>query len=363
MLNNLNEKIRASLVVASYLDTLGFKNGQWEFNFNLSPDTLEKALSIQNEIVHHFFSLGGYNINISSWNASDDTIMMIATMKACKNKNNFMEKYVEILSQLKEDKRASGYTTIKSLSILEKNKDINQIKYEELKGGNGAAMRTSPIGLVYYKEEDLNSLIKNSLEASIITHNYPLGYLGGIVTALFTSYAVRNIPPEEWSKKLIKLYESNIIDDYLKSSPNYKDYLKDKNEFWDLWYKYNEHRLPNFSIKSDNFLFNSNRVKELLNYTPGVQLRKNKGKFDKFASTGVGAVIVSYDSLLMSIYYEDKKLKCNWESLVFFSTLHFGDNDSTGIITGAWFGALFGFTYFDKNKINQLEFKDEILKL
>ena len=57
MLNNLNEKIRASLVVASYLDTLGFKNGQWEFNFNLSPDTLEKALSIQNEIVHHFFSL------------------------------------------------------------------------------------------------------------------------------------------------------------------------------------------------------------------------------------------------------------------------------------------------------------------
>ena len=34
MENNItkDEKINASLVLASYLDTLGFNNGKWEFN-------------------------------------------------------------------------------------------------------------------------------------------------------------------------------------------------------------------------------------------------------------------------------------------------------------------------------------------
>ena len=54
-------------------------------------------------------------------------------------------------------------------------------------------------------------------------------------------------------------------------------------------------------LKPKEFMFNADRINDLLNYTPGVQLRKNKGDFSKFGATGVGATIIAYDSLLMSI--------------------------------------------------------------
>jgi REP element-mobilizing transposase RayT len=60
------------------------------------------------------------------------------------------------------------------------------------------------------------------------------------------------------------------------------------------------------------------------------------------------------------------ELKYNWESLVFFTTLHFGDNDTTGAIAGMWFGALRGYDEVNKNVskiINMLEFKKQIKKL
>ena len=53
----------------------------------------------------------------------------------------------------------------------------------------------------------------------------------------------------------------------------------------------------------------------------------------------------------------------NWESLVFFSTLHFGDNDTIGTIAGNWFGALRGFEGVKKHILEELEFKKEITSL
>ena len=161
MENNItkDEKINASLIFASYLDTLGFNNGKWEFNFNINTeiDNLQHANLIQNEIVHNFFALGGYNINISRWNASDDTILMIATKNACNNGgslDDFIDEYIKILPELEKNKRGAGYTTLKSLKILSKYRDIERIPYSKYMGGNGAAIRTSYIGLKYYKEDE-----------------------------------------------------------------------------------------------------------------------------------------------------------------------------------------------------------------
>ena len=65
----VKEKTYASLILGSYLDTLGFCNGEWEFNYNTQLKILKDALLINYEIVHKFFSLGGFNLNISRWNA------------------------------------------------------------------------------------------------------------------------------------------------------------------------------------------------------------------------------------------------------------------------------------------------------
>ena len=366
MFPNIKNKTTACLVLGSYLDTLGFKNGEWEFNFYTKPSTLKEAVLIQSEIIHNYYSLGGNNIDISSWFASDDTIMMIATKNACdKNNdlNNFIIEYLNIYEDLKENKRASGYTTLNS---LEKLKNKKQIKYDSSMGGNGAAMRTSYIGIKFCKENEIDKLIEASIFSSRLTHNYPLGFLGGLVTALFTSYAIRNINPFDWCKKLIDLENSGFIDKYM-STTNIKDkYNSDKHMFFDLWRKYLEQRMPIFNLKSREYLYIVDRYNDLLQYCPGV----NKD-YSKFASTGIGATIVAYDSLLMSIssvsneINDIKKIKFSWNNLIYYSTLHFGDNDSTGIIAGCWYGALKGSDDFLEDTFdkitNQLEFKKKLI--
>jgi ADP-ribosylglycohydrolase len=45
---------------------------------------------------------------------------------------------------------------------------------------------------------------------------------------------------------------------------------------------------------------------------------------------------------------------------VFFSTLHFGDNDTIGAIAGALYGAYCGFDEASPTLINMLEYKKEM---
>lgn len=359
----MDEKIYSSLVIGSYLDTLGFNNGLWEFNFNYKVNTLYSANIVTNHIVHHFFSLGGYDINISKWNASDDTILMLATMRAClrgENINNFIDEYIKILPLLEEAKRGSGINTISTLKLLSRVRDVNKIPFSEKMGGNGAAIRTSYIG--FHFKDNIDKLIEFSIQSSRLTHNYTLGFLGGLVTALFTSYAYKNIEPWKWCNLLLELYESNKIDNFLKTTNIFKKYEKTKEQFWLKWYRYREERLSKFNLKPKEFLYAADRTNDLQNYMP--EINKKKPDYSKFGSSGIGSVILAYDSLLLSIV-SDKRfinldtdiLKYSFENLVYFSTLHFGDNDSTGCIAGCWFGALTGFKYFDKQKISQLEFK------
>ena len=366
------EKINASMVLGSYLDTLGFYNGQWEFNYNINIKTLKDAMLVNYEIVHKFFSMGAFNIDISTWNASDDTIMMIGTMKACKKGGklkDFIDSYLDILPLLEEKKRESGITTLNSLHILSKYRDIEKIPYSNTMGGNGAAMRTSYIG-IYFKD-NINKLIETSILSSRLTHNYPLGFLGGMVTALFTSYAINNIEPWKWCNMMLELYENNTIERIIMKMSIYKRYMKDKDEFWNLWYKYKEYRLNKFDIKTSQFLFGSERFNDLINILYDKK-DIDKISYDRMGGSGASATIIAYDSILMSIISKNNgelildlndkdSYYYNWQSLVFHSTLHFGDNDTIGAITGCWYGALNGFNGIDKKISNQLEFIRDLI--
>ena len=367
------EKIFASLVLGSYLDTLGFFNGVWEFNYNMHVKTLQDALLINYEIIHKFFSMGGFSMNISHWNASDDTIMIIATMKACKKGGklkDFIQCYIDILPQLEEKKRASGITTLNSLRILKKNPDINKISYSSTMGGNGAAMRTHYIGIYF---DSIDKIIEISILSSRLTHNHPVGFLGGMVTALFTHYALQDIEPWKWCDMLLKLNEDGTIDKIVSKmpTPNFNKYMKDKEEFWNIWYKYKEFRLNKFELKGKEFSFGSERFLDLLKICYDIKNFDNI-PYDRMGGSGATATIIAYDSILMSIINKDEgearvdlsdnNYYYNWESMVFHSTLHFGDNDTIGTIAGCWYGALRGFDNFNKDTIEQLEFIDELKK-
>ena len=61
-------------------------------------------------------------------------------------------------------------------------------------------------------------------------------------------------------------------------------------------------------------------------------------------SNGLDSVLIAYDALL--------GCNGNWEELCLRGVLHKGDNDSTGCLAAAWFGAIYG---LDKTPHNNYE--------
>jgi ADP-ribosylarginine hydrolase len=370
-------KIEAAIMIASYLDTIGFKNGQWEFNYwkNNSTHDINNAINTNFTIIHHFMSLGGFNnIDINNWKSSDDTLLIMATIKALidgANESNFINRYIEIYDELIKEERWAGYQTKKSIDYLKKlsknnNKScLSLIPYDDNMGGNGAAIRTGPIGIYYSK--NLDKLISTSIMASRLTHNIPLGYLGGLISALFSSYAYNNIDSWLWIDKLIELVKNKKIIEYIHSTDIGKKHDEEINKYFSYWYKYKETRyndLIKFRGKSQ-FIFPSERFGSLSEYVIDFD---NRGKFN-FGSSGLDSIIYSYDCLLMSLITNERleinfeKPKYNPELFLFLLTLHVGDSDSTGAIGGFWFGALLGYDDFDINKIKKIEYYKELKKL
>jgi len=82
--------------------------------------------------------------------------------------------------------------------------------------------------------------------------------------------------------------------------------------------------------------------------------------YENMGMNGLEAVIIAYDNLLLSTVSDN--LEFNWYTLFFNNVFFFGDNDSIGAISGAWYGALLGIDKFPLNKIKELEFYKELKK-
>ena len=316
-----NNKVYACIFYGSYLDTLGFYNGKWEFNYNFRNKIVTKdmAHAITSNIIQHYFVLGGLNINIKNWNSSDDTLLMMSIAKGCLKggkEKDYIKNLLNNLEEIKKEKRASGITTLQSLNKIKRTKNINSIEYSNKMGGNGAAIRSGPIGLILYREKDLDELIKQSIISSRITHNHVYGFLGGLVTALFTSYAVRSIKPTDWVDKLLDLYESKKIDKYMKTTNIYKKYQRDERTFWDKWYEYRE-KILNLEDDIESYT-EVYRLDKLLQFTPAVKLNSKELNYANYGSSGIGAVIIAYDALIRSIHIKNDEIKISLDSLIVF---------------------------------------------
>jgi len=347
----------ACMVLHALGDTIGYKNAKWEF---ISGTPTARVM----EKIYEFVDLGGINhIPSKGWLVSDDTILHMknafALLENFKSLNNFgnilVRHYINAYNQfLKEGikKRWPGKTTMESIKRLIKGGKWDDMLYDFYAGGSGASMRSSCIGLAYYN--NIPRLIQASIESSRITHNSTVGYLGGMVAALFTAYAIQNIDIKKWPFLLVELFNNDTIFKYMKKSERgVKHYEKDHHIFREYWNKYiidkfdddnqpvKRRATKNFVARSkyyyDNFGFKGNNDY----YNPG--------------SSGVDSVIIAYDCLLDA---RDK-----WEKLVFYACLMGGDSDTVGCIAGSWYGALYGFKDVPVQTMKYLEYKDELEKL
>lgn len=377
----ISEKVEASLMLASYFETLGFKNGMWEFNYDIKTDTMRTFSSIWNTMHHHYLVLGGpSHINITDWNASDDTLLLLATSEAVVKgggEENYRQAYIDIYDLLVDAKRFSGINTIETLKMVKRGETIDTLPVKTVMGGNGAAMRTGPIGLVWYK--NIEKVIEESIIASRLTHNYYMGFLGGMVTALFTAWATANIPPWKWVDELIKLYNDKVIHKYY---PKTKDHnIEDLDDYMSYWKRYRETRIPKLKYKNtlENFIYPENRIEYLMSYYPdpkikamvirGQNLRDLNINMSNLGKSGIDCCIIALDCLLLSLFTPNSKtvdldrVEYSLETFMTLVSIHPGDNDTTGSIGGTWFGALNGYSSFDKNRIKELEFYEELKKV
>ena len=362
-MSTYKEKVEGCLYLSSFLETLGFFNAKWEFNYGQPIDSITEGLVMNYSLLNQYYLLGGLNnVNFKTLHSSDDTLLIIATTEAVikgGGLNNYIDSYLKYLPQLKEDERYSGVATLQSLEKIRLSKNINQIKYSSKYGGNGAAIRTAPIGLKYYKNYE--KVCEEALLASLVTHNYSLGFLGGIVTALFTAFAMNNINPFEWSLKLEEMYKDKFFNNIIEKHIT-EDITSDINEFFIYWQKYNEDKLTKMKFRTLN-VFTSTHAKfrDLISYST-INYEEKKQGYERFGGSGLEATIIAYDNFLMSAISNNKmevdikNPKFSWDSFVFHNVFFFGDNDSTSAISASWYGAYLGIDKCPIEKIKELEF-------
>ena len=139
---------------------------------------------------------------------SDDTILTIAILDCIKNSGNYEDYLKQYIQKYKDYKPnfEPYFNTSFSPSMLkwaEGKKPGNST-------GNGALMRISPVGYMFYNEADV---IKNAISATMPSHNSEEAIYYSIVVALIIFYLRKGLDLKE-------IYE------VLKVNPAYKEFTK-----------------------------------------------------------------------------------------------------------------------------------------
>jgi ADP-ribosylarginine hydrolase len=367
-------KYEAVMLLHALGDTIGFKNGDWEFNYK-DPEKLN-SIDYVNELIYEFIDLGGVNgIDLSDWKVSDDTFLHIAVgnalleydevrgieplidhtkkyliHEASRMNQEVKGTYVDKLSGKKiKFNRYIGITTNNSINQFTRKHDARYTPFDEEGGGNGAAMRTPVIGLCFGKNDDSETLVRYSIQSSMITHNNPLGYLAGFTVALFVVFGMIGMQVESWPYAL--LYELN--DPFIKTilpledqdqSYNFVLYIK-------YWQKYIDTRFgpDNMPIKTRSHSNPMHRIRYFYdNFHHDTTSRQ-------IGASGFLCAIMAYDALLDCSGY--------WEKLIVYSMLHSGDSDTIGAVAGALYGSVYGFGDVPPKMLEHIERKEELEEL
>ena len=358
-MSNIKKRFITTMILHALGDTIGFKNGDWEFNYK-KDNTTYLDLRIAIDLISEFIELGGVNgINLKNWNISDDTLFHEAVAKSLLEyenkldenyinkifKNNFIDTFNSIVEDNKNNiKRCMGETTISSIKKWTDNIDERKQEFNFISGGNGCAMRNLCIGLAFH--DNVDKLIDYSIITSMTTHNNPLGFLGGLTSALFTNYAINNIEINNWIYELLIILNSKKVLKYIDTKNNdtyfaYREFIRYWEIYLDLRFLDNK---PIFTKSNANILFRSKFYYD--NF--------NKNLNDVIGSTGISAMIMAYDCLL----------DCNgyWEKLIVYAMLHSGDSDTVGAIAGGLYGAVYGYGDVPKHMLEYLEDKKKLEK-
>jgi len=347
------ERCRASMVLGGVGDAMGYKKGDWEFCASTS-----KILQDLNALTN---GRGVLALSCTGWMVSDDTVEHLATAEglvmafAGEPKKFTLDSVMRIIARETKKTsndftaRAPGKTEQRGIKLIDADGANWRAKpFDSGALGCGAAMRSPCIGLLFREPEQLPTLVAVAIETCRLTKTHPLGYLGGVCAATFTAFAMQGRPIVTWGPRFIEdvmpVVKAYVLGEGQRHRrENEQAFSEGIFESKLQWY-FTQRGLdgnaeslqfpPNYgSMERDSFYCECAKL-------PGTNPSgKNPG------SKGYDSVLIAYDALL----WVETQLgpECSpaarWAELCHRAVLHRGDNDSTGSIAAAWFGALHGF--------------------
>ena len=266
---------------------------------------------------------------------TDDTQLTLHTAKALIqgsgfNTDDIIREYVE---WLEDPPIGPGYGCISSIQKLKYG--ISWKKAASNSGGNGTAMRVSPIGLFYSK--DTKNLKKFVLQSSIITHSHPAASAGAIVIASAIAFLIDKTKETEFSvDEFFNVIISSISDS--------------REEIW------------------DEFIEILNKVKNSLNISLEAGLIKFSQvgvKSPYFIEDYLGKAFVhpyTLSTVACAIFIFLKNLN-SFEECIFQLAAAGGDCDTVGAIGGSLAGVYFGMDNIPPDLIQLVRDNKSILKI
>ena len=362
----MKKNYEALFLLHSLGDIIGYNNDNW--TIAQLEDYID--FGMVNEYIYEFINMGGINgIDISKSISSNNVFFHIATAKTMLEytnkidkkfihigKNELIDTNNKLLDDFDHKKIWRNYGKYENISVyihkFTDTKDAFHYPYDNDSNDNKCAIKSLCIGACFYGIKNRKTLIDISVRISKITHNSPIGFLGGLTTALFTAFAIEQIHLHKWPFELIKILKSkNIINKINKNN------LDEYNDYY--WYIHYWEKYINIRFKDNKVLFlkhSKHLILRFKTYWDIFELHNDKNMpNDGIGKNGYTCNIIAYDALL--------DCSKNWEKLVVYAILHPGDHCGTGAIAGGLYGILYGYGDVPKKLIENIENKKELLNI